>query len=153
MSSTLTIQQNLGLEKSRYSNQSDKSPLISDLIKAISDDKALTIFNTVALNAGKTDLLISTLGLTRKQFYSKMERLMKQGLLVRRNGRYYLTSLGKILYGLQSTLGIALNNYWKLKAIDSLQTSGGLPEFEVNKLIDSLLENSNLKNIILTKVK
>ena len=153
MSSTVTIQQNLGLEKSRYSNQSDKSPLISDLIKAISDDKALTIFNTVALNAGKTDLLISTLGLTRKQFYSKMERLMKQGLLVRRNGRYYLTSLGKILYELQSTLGIALNNYWKLKAIDSLQTPGGLPEFEVNKLIDSLLENSNLKNIILAKVK
>jgi hypothetical protein len=105
MSSTVTIQQNLGLEKSRYSNQSDKSPLISDLIKAISDDKALTIFNTVALNAGKTDLLISTLG------------------------------------------------YWKLKAIDSLQTPGGLPEFEVNKLIDSLVENSNLKNIILAKVK
>ena len=153
MSSAVTIQQNLGLERSIYSNQSDKSPLISDLIKAISDDKALTIFNTVALNAGKTDLLISTLGLTRKQFYSKMERLMKQGLLVRRNGRYYLTSLGKILYELQSTLGIALNNYWKLKAIDSLQTPGGLPEFEVNKLIDSLLENSNLKNIILAKVK
>jgi hypothetical protein len=34
-----------------------------------------------------------------------------------------------------------------------LQTPGGLPEFEVNKLIDSLLENSNLKNIILAKVK
>ena len=60
MSSTVTIQQNLGSEKSGYSNQSDKSPLISDLIKAISDDKALTIFNAVALNAGKTDLLIST---------------------------------------------------------------------------------------------
>src|SRR4029079_3547432 len=154
MSSTVIMQeQNPGLEKSRYSIQSDKSPLISDLIKAISDDKALTIFNTVALNAGKTDLLISTLGLTRKQFYSKMDRLMKQGLLVRRNGRYYLTSLGKILYELQSTLGIALNNYWKLKAIYSFQTPGGLPEFEVNKLIDSLLENSNLKNIILAKVK
>ena len=38
MSSTVTIQQNLGLEKSRYSDQSDKSPLISDLIKAISDE-------------------------------------------------------------------------------------------------------------------
>ena len=62
MSSTVTIQQqNLGSEKSRYSNQSDKSPLISDLIKAISDDKALTIFNAVALNAGKTDLLIGHL--------------------------------------------------------------------------------------------
>ena len=153
MSSTVTIRQNLGLVKSRYSDQSDKSPLISDLIKAISDDKALTIFNSVALNADKSDILIHTLNLTRKQFYSKMERLTNQGLLVRRNGRHYLTTLGKVLYDLQSILGAALNNYWKLKAIDSLQTPGGLPEFELNKLIDSLLENTVLKNMIMAKIK
>ena len=66
---------------------------------------------------------------------------MKQGLLVRRNGRYYITTIGKVLYELQSILGVALNNYWKLKAVDSLQAPAGLPEHELNKLIDSLLEN------------
>jgi len=58
-----------------------------------------------------------------------------------------------VLYELQSILGIALNNYWKIKAIDSLQTPAGLPELELNKLIDSLLENEQLKNIVLAKVK
>lgn len=153
MSSTVTIQQQAGLKESGYSKHLDKSPPISDVFKAISDDKALTIFNSVALSAGKTELLISTLDITRKQFYSKMERLTKQGLLVRRNGRYYLTTFGKVLYELQSILGVALNNYWKLKAIDSLQTPAGLPEPELNKLIDSLLENEELKNIVLAKVK
>ena len=111
----------------------------------------MTIFNTVALSAGKTDILISTLGLTRKQFYSKVERLITHGLLVRRKGRYFITTLGKVMYELQSILGGALNDYWKLKAIDSLQIPTGLPEHELNKLIDSLLESPVLKNIILGK--
>jgi len=155
MSSTVTVQDQTGLKESGYSKQLVvcKSPQIADVINAISDDKALTIFNTVALSAGKTDILISTLGLTRKQFYSKMERLMKQGLLVRRNGRYFITTLGKVMYELQSILGVALNNYWKLKAIDSLEAPASLPEHELNKLIESLLENTVLKNIVLAKVK
>ena len=155
MSSTITVQDYTGLKESGYSKQLVvcKSPQIEDVINAISDDKALTIFNTVALSAGKTDILISTLGLTRKQFYSKMERLMKQGLLVRRNGRYFITTLGKVMYELQSILGVALNNYWKLKAIDSLEAPASLPEHELNKLIESLLENTVLKNIVLAKVK
>lgn len=136
-----------------YKGRMNRSPQISEVLKAISDDKALILFNTVALSSGKTDILLSTMNLTRKQYYSKMERLSRQGLLVRKGGRYYLTTLGKVLYELQSTLGVALDNYWKLKAIDSLLTPPGLPEFELNKMIDTLLENEELKKLILTKLK
>jgi predicted transcriptional regulator len=131
----------------------NRSPQISEVLKAISNDKALTLFNTVALSTGKTDMLLSTMNLTRKQYYSKMERLSKQGLLVRKGGRYYLTTLGKVLYELQNTLGVALDNYWNLKAIDSLLTPPALPEFELNKMIDTLLENNNLKKLILGKLR
>ena len=131
----------------------NRSPQISEVLRAISDDKALTLFNTVALSTGKTDMLLSTMNLTRKQYYSKMERLSKQGLLVRKGGRYYLTTLGKVLYELQNTLGVALDNYWKLKAIDSLLTPPALPEFELNKMINTLLENDELKKLILMKLK
>jgi predicted transcriptional regulator len=151
--STMAIQQKVVFSEIEHPKQLAKSPPVPDVFKAISDDKSLTIFNTVAINAGKTDILVSTLGLTRKQFYSKMERLTRQGLLVRKNGRYYLTTLGKVLYELQSILGLALDNYWKLKAIDSLQAPGSLPKPELNKLIDSLLENEVLKNIVQSKVK
>ena len=80
-SSTMTVQHISELANSDYSKRSGKSLPIADLFNAISDVKSLTIFNTVALNAGKTGILISTLGIKRKQFYSKMERFIKLGLL------------------------------------------------------------------------
>jgi predicted transcriptional regulator len=153
MSSAITIQQNPRIEQSPSVEQVVKSPIISEVLDAIADDKALTMFNTIALNAGKSDILISTLDLTRKQFYSKIERLIRHGLISRRNGRYYLTTLGKVVYELQNTLGVALDNYWRLKAIDSLQNPASLPHSQLNQLVDSLLENEVLKNMILAKVK
>jgi len=39
--------------------------------------------------------------------------------VTRKNKKYCLTSLGKIVYGSQITTQNALNNYWKLRAIDS----------------------------------
>ncbi len=146
--STMYIQEEASNEL-EYKKPTGKSPPISEIFNAISDDKALTLFNTVALSSGKTDILLSTLNLTRKQYYSKMELLSRQGLLVRKNGRYYLTTLGKVLYKLQTILGLALNNYWKLKAIDSLQSPSGLPANELNKLIETLIDNNDLKNIII----
>ena len=149
--STMFIQGEVSEVKNK--GRMNRSPQISEVLKTISDDKALTLFNTVALSTGKTDMLLSTMNLTRKQYYSKMERLSKQGLLVRKGGRYYLTTLGKVLYELQNTLGVALDNYWKLKAIDSLLTPPALPEFELNNMIDTLLENNDLKKLILAKLR
>jgi predicted transcriptional regulator len=128
-----------------------KSPAISEVFKALSDDKALMIFNTIALGPGNSVILSDNLSLSRKQYYSKMERLSKQGLITRKNGKYYLTTLGKVLYELQLLLGIAIDNFWKLKAIDSLQNPSNLPELEVERLIDTIIENEELKNVILKK--
>lgn len=128
-----------------------KSPAISEVFKALSDDKALMIFNTIALGPNNSIKLSDNLNLSRKQYYSKMERLSKQGLITRKTGKYYLTTLGKVLYELQLVLGTAINNFWKLKAIDSLQKPTNLPELEVERLIDTIIENQELKNIILKK--
>ena len=124
-------------------------PEVSAIFRALSDDKSLTLFNTVALSPGNSDLLTRNLNLTKKQYYSKMEHLSKQGLLARKNGKYYLTTMGKIIYELQNVVGIAVNDYWKLKAIDSLRIQDQLPEDQVAKLIDTLVENQGLRDIIL----
>ena len=124
-------------------------PEVSAIFRALSDDKSLTLFNTVALSPGNSDLLTRNLNLTKKQYYSKMEHLSKQGLLARKNGKYSLTTMGKIIYELQNVVGIAVNDYWKLKAIDSLRIQDQLPEDQVAKLIETLVENQGLRNIIL----
>src|SRR6266516_3828493 len=99
--------------------------MVSETLTAISDDKSLVLFNTIALSSGNTDILISKLGLTRKQYYSRMYALTNAGLITRSNGKYSLTSFGKIVYEAQILIGKAKQNYWKLKAIDSI---GCLPE-------------------------
>jgi ribonuclease HII len=44
----------------------------------------------------------------------------------------------------------AANNYWNLKAIDSLEDSDDLPSEERKKLIDQLIDNQEIKDIIIT---
>jgi predicted transcriptional regulator len=126
-------------------------PAISEVFKALSDDKALMILNTIALGPENSTRVSDNLNLSRKQYYSKMERLSKQGLVTRKNGKYYLTTLGKVLYELQLVLGIAIDNFWKLKAIDSLQNPSNLPELELTRLIETIIDNQELKNVILKK--
>ena len=41
---------------------------VTDVLKTIADDKSLVLFNTIALSNGDTDICLSTLGLTRKQY-------------------------------------------------------------------------------------
>jgi hypothetical protein len=121
---------------------------IADILKAIADDKSLILFNTIAIAGGDSDILITRLGVTRKQFYSRMSELQKTGLISRRNRQYVLTSLGKIVYDAQLTIGRATNAFWKLKAIDSLEIGHELPADEHNKIINTLIDNQDIVKIL-----
>ena len=123
-----------------------------DVIKIIADDKALVLFNIVALSNG--DICISTLKLTRKQYYSRLSALLKAGL-VKEKGKYSLTTLGIIVYHTQETIGKAVNNYYKLKALDSIITygNGELPQEQFHTIIDHLIANQEIKNILLEQIK
>jgi predicted transcriptional regulator len=71
---------------------------IADVLKVISDDKSLVLFNTIALASGGSDILKTTVRLSRKQYYSRMSGVVKAGLVTRKNGDYLVTSFGKIVY-------------------------------------------------------
>ena len=74
---------------------------------------------------------------------------MKTSLIKRNNGKYSLTSLGKILYDSHSIIEKAQENYWKLKAIDSLEIAHNtLPQEEHSKIIDTLIDNHEIKEIL-----
>ena len=121
---------------------------IANILKAIADDKSLILFNTIAIAGGDSDILITRLGVTRKQFYSRVSALQKTGLISRKNRQYVLTSLGLIVYDSQLMIGKATNAYWKLKAIDSLETEHKLPADERNKIINTLVDNQDIIKIL-----
>jgi predicted transcriptional regulator len=88
-----------------------------DVLSAISDERSLLLFKTIAhanSERSSSEILISTLNLRSKQYYSRMSGLVKADLVTRRNGKYFLTAFGKIVYDAQTTIEKALRNYWKL---------------------------------------
>jgi hypothetical protein len=125
-----------------------RSQTAASVLRSISDDKSLELFRTVASETIDSKNLKNRTKLTRKQYYSRLSRMTRTGLVRKKNGKYILTTFGKIVYESQLTVENALNNYWKLKAIDSLETSNELPKEEQQKLIETLLDNREIKEIL-----
>src|SRR5919198_364707 len=126
---------------------------VVETVKAISKEEALIIFKTIALGKVEGNIVRSKTKLTRKQYYSRISALLKAGLLKRKSGRYNLTAFGKVVYDAQATIENAINNYWKLKAVDSIvEISDELPKEEFNKIVDILIHNHQIKDsLIITR--
>ena len=95
------------------SNITQRVPSVSDVLKKISDDKALTLFNSIAVSNGDRYLSLKEMNLTTKQYYSRIAGLTNAGLIKRHKGMFFLTLLGKVVYDTQITKGKALTYYWK----------------------------------------
>jgi hypothetical protein len=123
---------------------------IPQILRAISDKKSFELFKLISLSDQSidTDSLNTKLKFTRKQFYSRLSDLRTTGLVKRRKGKYSLTSFGEVVYSTEKVIETALDSYWKLKAIDSLQ--GWQQEEEWNKIVDTLIDNHQLKEIMLS---
>jgi len=70
-----------------------------DILSALSDDKALILFSTIAL--GKCydfKTLIKRMGITQSQYYFRLRRITNMGLVKRKNGKYRVTTLGNVVY-------------------------------------------------------
>src|SRR6187402_1180643 len=137
-------------------NPNTTLPSITSILKKISDDKALTLFNSIAVSNGDKYIPLKEMNLTTKQYYSRVSGLLNAGLIKRHKGKYFLTLLGKVVYDCQLTIGKALTYHWKLKAIESIEMSAsvksGIPDGELAKLIDTLIDNRQIKDILMNSM-
>ncbi len=88
-------------------NTTTTIPSITSIIKKISDDKALILFNHIAVSDGDRYIPLREMNLTTKQYYSRIAGLMDAGLIKRHKGNYSLTLLGKVVYDSQMIIGKA----------------------------------------------
>jgi SNF2 family DNA or RNA helicase len=124
---------------------------VADVLKAISDKKSIELLRIVGLVNQNTVILINKAKLSRKQYYSKMSRLMKAGLIKRKNGKYTLTAFGKVIYYTAIIkMENATSSYLKLKAIDSLEMSNDVPAEERKKIIDSFIDNQEIRDVLVS---
>lgn len=123
---------------------------ICNVLRVISDDKSLALFNTVALTTDSPIVAISRLKLTRKQYYSRMSAMTTAGLITRRNGRYFLTSVGKVVHEAQMLISRAQQDYWKLRAVDAIEYCNDALTFEQRDgFINNMIADNDLRKVLL----
>jgi predicted transcriptional regulator len=116
---------------------------------AISDDKAVSLFKIIASGRVDSSILMNKTKLSHKQYYSRMSILIKVGLVKKNKGEYFLTSLGKVIYDSQLRMENAIDNYWKLKAVDSFEIYNDISKEEHKKLVDNLIDDHQIKDILI----
>ena len=124
---------------------------VEDVMKAVSDSKSLDMFRSIAKGSIESEVLKQTKGLSKKQYYFRMRQLLKAGLVQRIKGSFSLTCLGAVVNHTQLIVEKAVNNFWKLKAIDSIQSSKELGKHERMKLIKTIIDDSGIESILVAQ--
>ena len=73
-------------------NTNTTLPSITSILKKISDDKALTLFNSIAVSNGDRYIPLREMNLTTKQYYSRISGLLNAGLVKRHKGKLWVES-------------------------------------------------------------
>ena len=117
-----------------------------DILSLIAERKCSIIFRTIGELEVPAELQITRLNMTRKQFYSRISQLLKNDLIRKMHGKYELTLFGRVVFGIENKIQHSIDNYWKLKAIETLDES--LPEIEKTKLINSIVDDPLIRDLL-----
>jgi hypothetical protein len=101
------------------------------------------------IGKSKSEQINGSLNCQRKQF--RMKQLMNAGVIQRNKGRFSLTCLGVVVHHAQTVIEDGVKNYWKLKAIDSIDSSAEIGEHEREKLIKTIIDDSGIESILVSQ--
>ena len=124
---------------------------VHDVLKAVSDSTCLAIFRMIAKGSIESDALKVMHGLSKKQYYFRTKQLLKTGLVQRSKGTFSLTCFGAVVHHAHTILEAGVNNYWKPKAIDSIESSKELGEHEGTKLINTIIDDKAIESILVAQ--
>ena len=119
-----------------------------DVLEAFSDQLSVDIITAISKHCTNSDDLMQMLNITRKQFYTRSSRLLKIGIISRKDGEIILTSFGRLVYKAQTTIATAFSHSSELRMIDAIKSHSGMSEYEQKRIIDKLLDESELKRLI-----
>jgi len=124
---------------------------LEKVIDSLGDRKSLSIFKYIANQPSDTSTLRGQLNLSRKQYYTRLSEMVEVGLIRKYHSNYTLTSFGKMVYDALGIIELGLTNFWKLKALDSLEfaKTARAPNEEREMVLESLIDNMKIKEILL----
>ena len=135
------------MERLEIQRQKGGHASLADVLRSISDNKSLSIFQLIGDVNSDGDISLKKLGLGSRQYYSRMAAMMATGLIKRQKGIYTLTPFGKVIYCCILIAKSALKNYYNLKAVEYTEGSGFSKE-DLGKLVDALIDNQQVKEFL-----
>jgi predicted transcriptional regulator len=120
------------------------------VINALFNEKFFVVFDLIAIEGGDRKRIINSLGLTPKQYHSRISALRKSSLVEKINEKYFLTSFGKVVHEARQLIGSGVDDYWKLNAIDAIRHE--IPEKRHNEIVESLIDNQEIRELLFRNV-
>ena len=121
------------------------------ILNLLSDTNVYNILKTIyaADNSGvEGQVITNQVKLPPTKFYPLMSILQEQHLIEKRNQKYFITIIGRAVYDTMGLIEKALRYYCKLKVIDSLKEQQDIPASELHRVIDTLIDDYQLKDIL-----
>ena len=117
-------------------------------LEAISDHISIKLLDAIAKKASTSDNHMQMLNISRKQYYERSSRLVNADLVKLVDGRFILTSFGKVVYQTQLKISRAFYCSSELRIIDAIKSHSGLSDNEQKHLIDKIIDDSEIKKLI-----
>jgi predicted transcriptional regulator len=117
------------------------------VLDVFSDRISFDIMNAISEKVTSSDNIRDLLGLTRKQYYARHSRLLKKGLIKRKDTKLTLTSFGQLIYQALLKIAIAYRHSLELRTIDVVKSTAGIPNDEIKNLIDKLVLDAGIKKL------
>lgn len=125
-----------------------KESSIINVYKALSNESSVRLFTSIANSNIGTQFSMTDFSLSKPQYYDKINDLRSAGLIFKLNGKYNVTSFGKVIFTLVKMLDKAAQEHWKLQAIDVMNSAKAMGT-DKSKVIDILLDDIEIKEILL----
>lgn len=120
-----------------------RSVSVSEILAAISDEKSLNLFNSIAAKGISIDDLSDQDQMSRKQYYLRISKFIETGMIKRKDGKYILTLFGKVIHEVQLILLELVISHWQPAAVDSLSSMKENTRKECKPVFaDDLIENA-----------
>lgn len=115
------------------------------VLQLISDQPSMDIITAISNNVTNSGNLMHILDISYKQYYDRSSRLLNIGLISRKNGQISLTSFGQLIYKAQLKIARAFTHSSELRMIDAIKSHSGMSDDEQKRIIDKLLDDTELK--------
>ena len=139
------------MDHAKRKSRSD-APTPIKVFEAISNLDSFKILGLLYKNKKEktysTLVIGKTLKLTRKQTYRRIQNFLSAGLVIRCKGEVKLTTFGRVVMDSLQKVNNAIQIYSKLKAIDAVSLSKQASKEEIELLIDSLVQDEQIKDIL-----